>query len=63
MLRTIIFVVVVGGFLGGCDGGGMPPVVSSGGIPLVGGRPQPVGGYLPGTVLDPEFMRSVRNGG
>ena len=55
-----IFAVLACISLAGCDGG-MPPEVSSGGIPLV--RPVTQYGYQPGTVLDPEFMRSVRAGG
>ena len=54
-----IFAVLACISLAGCE---TVPVVASGGIPLMI-NPTARAGYMPGTVLDPEFMRSVRAGG
>ena len=58
-----IFAVLACISLAGCE---TVPVVASGGIPLMINPTARAGympNYMPGTVLDPEFMRSVRAGG
>ena len=60
MCRTVLFCFGVAVMLSGCDT--TVPVVASGGISLTNQQVAPPA-YMPGTVLDERFMRSVREGG